>query len=48
MRCQLKSCQLSRNGAETTCTTSPKQIEVIMKLEGKGGPMCKNVQIGVV
>ena len=31
--CQLKSCQLPRNSAETTCTTSPKQIEVI-KLEG--------------
>jgi len=30
--CQLKSCQLSRNSAETTCTTSPEQIEV-MKLE---------------
>jgi len=31
--CQLKSCQLQRNSAETTCTTSPEQIEV-MKLEG--------------
>jgi len=41
--CQLKSCQLPRNSAETTCTTSAEQIEV-MKLEGKGGPMCnKNV-----
>jgi len=30
--CQLKSCQLPRNSAETTCT-SPEQIEV-MKLEG--------------
>ena len=30
---QLKSCQLPRNSAETTCTTSPEQIEV-MKLEG--------------
>jgi len=30
--CQLKSCQLPRNSAETTCTTSPEQIEV-MKLE---------------
>jgi len=30
--CQLKSCQLPRNSAETTCATSPKQIEV-MKLE---------------
>jgi len=29
---QLKSCQLPRNIAETTCTTSPEQIEV-MKLE---------------
>jgi len=37
--CQLKSCQLPRNTAETTCTTSPEQIE-IMKLEGYGGPMC--------
>ena len=31
--CQLKSCQLPCNSAETTCTTSPEQIEV-MKLEG--------------
>jgi len=31
--CQLKSYQLPCNGAETTCTTSPEQIEV-MKLEG--------------
>jgi len=31
--CQLKSCQLSRNSAETTCTTSHERIEV-MKLEG--------------
>ena len=30
---QLKSCQLPRNSAETTCTASPEQIEV-MKLEG--------------
>jgi len=37
--CQLKSCQLPRKSAETTCTTSPEQIEV-MKLEGKGRPMC--------
>ena len=29
--CQLKSCQLPRNSAKTTCTTSPKQIQV-MKL----------------
>jgi len=29
---QLKSCQLPRNSAETACTTSPEQIEV-MKLE---------------
>ena len=29
--CQLKSCQLPRNSAETTCTTSLEQIEV-MKL----------------
>ena len=31
--CQLKSCQLPRNSAETTCMTSLEQIEV-MKLEG--------------
>ena len=37
--CQLKSCQLPRDSAETTCTTSPEQIEV-MKLEGYSGPMC--------
>ena len=37
--CQLKSRQLPRNSAETTCTTSPEQIEV-MKLEGYSGPMC--------
>jgi len=30
--CQLKSCQLPRNSAETTCMTSPEQIEV-MKLK---------------
>ena len=30
---QLKSCQLPRNSAESTCTTSTEQIEV-MKLEG--------------
>jgi len=37
--CQLKSCQLPRNSTETTCTTSPEQMEV-MKLEGYSGPMC--------
>jgi len=37
--CQLKSCQLPRNSAETTCTTSREQIEV-MKLEGYSGAMC--------
>jgi len=37
--CQLKCCQLPRNSAETTCTTSPEQTEV-MKLEGYSGPMC--------
>ena len=37
--CQLKSCQLPRNSAETTCTTSPEQMEV-MKLEGYSGPLC--------
>jgi len=31
--CQLKSFQLPCNSAETTCTRSPEQIEV-MKLEG--------------
>ena len=31
--CQLKSCQLPRNNAETTCTTSAEQIEV-MRLGG--------------
>jgi len=31
--CQLKTCQLPRNSAETACTTNPEQIEV-MKLEG--------------
>jgi len=36
---QLKSCQLTRNSAETTCTTSPEQIEV-MKLEVKLEAMC--------
>jgi len=35
--CQLKSCQLARNSAETTCT-SPEQIEA-MKLEGYIGPV---------
>jgi len=30
---------LPRNSAETTCTTSPEQIEV-MKLEGYSGEMC--------
>ena len=30
--CQLKSCQFPRNSAETTCTTSPDQIDG-MKLE---------------
>jgi len=37
--CQLKSCQLTRNSAETTCTTSPEQIEV-MKLEVYLEAMC--------
>ena len=27
--CQLKFCQLPRNSAETTCTISPEQIEVV-------------------
>ena len=30
---RLKSCQLPRNSAETTCTTSPEQV-VVMKLQG--------------
>ena len=34
--CQLKSCQLPRNSAETTCMTSPEQIKVT-KLEGYSG-----------
>jgi len=37
--CQLKSCQLPRNSAETTCTTSPEQMEN-MKLEGYGVGRC--------
>ena len=37
--CQLKSCQLPWNSAQTTSTTSPEQIEV-MKLEGYSGTMC--------
>jgi len=37
--CQLTSRQLSRNSAETTCVTSPEQIEVI-KLKGYSGSMC--------
>jgi len=31
--CHLKYCQLPRNSAETTCTTSPEEIK-LMKLEG--------------
>jgi len=37
--CQLKSCQLPRNSAETTCMTSPEQIEV-MKLKRYRKAMC--------
>jgi len=37
--CQVKSCQLPRNDAETTRTISPERIEV-MKLEADSGPMC--------
>ena len=37
--CQLKSCQLPCNSAETTCMTSPEQIEV-MKLDGYSGTVC--------
>ena len=40
--CQLKSCQLLRDSAETICTTSPEQIEV-MKLEGYGGACVINM-----
>ena len=35
----LSDAQLPRNSAETTCTTSHEQIEV-MKMEGYSGPMC--------
>ena len=37
--CQLKSCQLQRNSAETTCTKSIEQIKII-KLEGYSGTVC--------
>ena len=37
--CRLKSCQLPRNSAETTRTTSPERIEV-MKLEFYSGSIC--------
>jgi len=37
--CQLKSCQLPCNKAETTCMTSRERIEV-MKLEGYIGTVC--------
>ena len=37
--CQLKSCQLPRNSAETTSTTSPEQIEV-MKLKLYSKAVC--------
>jgi len=37
--CQLKSCQLPCNSAETTRTTSLEQIEVT-KLEGYSGQLC--------
>ena len=39
---QLKSCQLSRKSAETTCTTSPEQIEV-MELKGYSGQCVINM-----
>ena len=35
--CQSKSCQLLHNSVGTTCTTSPKQIEVL-ELEGYSRP----------
>jgi len=42
--CQLKSCQVPPNSADTTSPTSPEYIEV-MKLEGYNGAMCnKHVQ----
>jgi len=44
---QLKSCQLPRNSAEITCTTSPEQIEVMM-LEGYSGPMCDKHVLAVL
>ena len=37
--CQLNSCHLPRNSAETTCTTSHEEIDV-MKLEGCSQTMC--------
>ena len=37
--CQLKSCKLPRNSAETTRTTSREEIDG-MKLEGYSGTMC--------
>jgi len=37
--CQLKFCQLPRNSAETICTTSPEQIEV-MKLKRYSKAVC--------
>jgi len=45
--CQLKSCRLPRNSAETTCTTSPEQTE-IMKLEGQGGLVCSKHVLSTV
>ena len=39
--CQLKSCQLPCNSAETTCTTSFERIEVI-KLKPYSKRMCNN------
>jgi len=39
---QLKSCQLPRTSADTTCTTTPEQIEV-MELEGYSGTMCNKL-----
>ena len=37
--CQLKSCQLPCNSAQTTCTTIPEQIEVI-KLKRYSKAVC--------
>jgi len=45
--CQLKSCHLPRNSAETTCTTSPEEIEV-MKLEVLDYDLCVMLYVNFV